>query len=275
MRGCIATNRIRHGCQCPTHARRTRSPGWPVLDPCGIRETGFAVPDLSASMDAESAHRCSLRLAREFTACRDYFDVKAFGYFPRDLTLAQFQGIAATCPQDELPFSPAGGPSVRHPKEWADCWQLKRPVSSFLPTTPLGALSTCDLRAANAVFRLGCRAPVASIVVVSRSSSERVDAFVEGADPSPSSCPMEMRLGRNWAKVRAKATRRSLPAPVQGTTRTHPSAMREPRDAGFLQTDLRTAGQKLLKAKEELDGVRGKLTQQVPHAAIAWRFIGA
>jgi len=46
----------------------------------------------------------ALALSRELMTARDYFELKAFSYFPRDFTYAQFEALAFASEPSTLPF---------------------------------------------------------------------------------------------------------------------------------------------------------------------------
>jgi len=74
------------------------------VNPNSAAVTGVTQLNLSSEIDAAEAERLSLGLSRRYMDIDDYFDLKAFSYYPRDYTRADFdQDVAASDPA-RLPF---------------------------------------------------------------------------------------------------------------------------------------------------------------------------
>lgn len=68
--------------------------------------TGVTQLNLSSEIDAAEAERLSLELSRRYMNANDYFDLKAFSYYPRDYTRLDFDRDLAASEPTRLPFRP-------------------------------------------------------------------------------------------------------------------------------------------------------------------------
>lgn len=75
------------------------------VSPGDLDSHGFTELHLSASMSHEDAVGAASALSRSVMSARDYFDLKSFSYFPRDLTFDQFSASLSERNQANLPFA--------------------------------------------------------------------------------------------------------------------------------------------------------------------------
>ena len=65
---------------------------------------GYTHLHLSQEVSFEYVKEMSLALCQSFMSMRDYYDLKVFGYFPRNYTFEQFVADARTLESDKAPF---------------------------------------------------------------------------------------------------------------------------------------------------------------------------
>lgn len=74
------------------------------VDPASAARSGLTSLHLSAEIDADAAEAASLELTRRYMDEDDYFDLKAFSYFPRDYLRSDFDADVAASETAALPF---------------------------------------------------------------------------------------------------------------------------------------------------------------------------
>lgn len=67
-------------------------------------DDGYCRVELSPQISAQAAERMGLELSQELMSARDYFDLKMFSYFPRDMSLERFSSMAAQSEAGTRPF---------------------------------------------------------------------------------------------------------------------------------------------------------------------------
>jgi hypothetical protein len=82
----------------------TLAEGGAVVDLGQIELEGYCRVAPSREVSAWQADSMALALSRELMTARDYFELKAFSYFPRDFTYAQFEDLAFASEPSTLPF---------------------------------------------------------------------------------------------------------------------------------------------------------------------------
>lgn len=97
----------RHGRATFDFLNEIRNLGARPVSPWSLDSQGFAELHLSERMTNEEAIGAASVLSRSLMSARDYFDLKAFNYFPRDLTFDRFIASLSGRNQSNLPF--AGG----------------------------------------------------------------------------------------------------------------------------------------------------------------------
>ena len=74
------------------------------VDPDSAAVTGVTQVNLSSEIDAPKAERLSLELSHRYMNADDYFDLKAFSYYPRDYSRLDFDRDLAASDLARLPF---------------------------------------------------------------------------------------------------------------------------------------------------------------------------
>jgi len=69
-----------------------------------IEETGITYLNLSSEITFDRANLLSIYIAKKFMSQQDYFDLKSFGYYPRDFTYSDFIKHISQVKQETLPF---------------------------------------------------------------------------------------------------------------------------------------------------------------------------
>ncbi|MBX3456319.1 radical SAM protein [Ferrovibrio sp.] len=80
------------------------SQGARPVDPNSAQHTGVTHLHLSDTLDADAAEGESLRISRRYMTRDEYFELKAFSYYPRNYTRTDFDADIANSPKDRLPF---------------------------------------------------------------------------------------------------------------------------------------------------------------------------
>ena len=93
-----------HGPKANAYLNRLTAFGAAVVDRGSIEREGFGHLHLSRDISHDRACALSLAIAREFMTDRDYFDLKAFSYLPRDYTYESFRKEVAESEVETLPF---------------------------------------------------------------------------------------------------------------------------------------------------------------------------
>lgn len=75
------------------------------VDPDQAEAEGISQLHLSSTFDAEAAEAASLELSREHMTADDYFDLKAFSYYPRTYDRTDFDADVAGTDRTLLPFT--------------------------------------------------------------------------------------------------------------------------------------------------------------------------
>ncbi len=78
--------------------------GATVVDEETLDRDGYAQLHLSSEVDHDFATQFSSDLAREYMTARDYYDLKAFSYLPRDYSWDSFRKDISSVSPDRLPF---------------------------------------------------------------------------------------------------------------------------------------------------------------------------
>jgi len=78
--------------------------GATLVDPASLETYGYGFMHLSKDIDAERAQHLCASIARKFMEAKDYYDLKAFSYFPAMFTFSEFLALAQKCNPDDLPF---------------------------------------------------------------------------------------------------------------------------------------------------------------------------
>lgn len=89
-----------------THSVKSEfeSLGATVVEEEALDRDGYAHLHLSSEVDHDFATQFSSDLAREYMTARDYYDLKAFSYLPRDYSWDDFKKEICRVPPDRLPF---------------------------------------------------------------------------------------------------------------------------------------------------------------------------
>lgn len=66
---------------------------------------GYSDLNLSKNFSNERAISTALEISRELMSERDYYDLKSFNYFNRNLNFSKFHQVTTTAPKESLPFS--------------------------------------------------------------------------------------------------------------------------------------------------------------------------
>ncbi len=66
---------------------------------------GYADVNLSNQISNETAKKLSINISKSFMSSMDYYDLKAFNYFPRSFDYNSFLQLARSADQALLPFS--------------------------------------------------------------------------------------------------------------------------------------------------------------------------
>ena len=78
--------------------------GAALVHPESLDIQGYGFIHLSKTIDSELAQQLSASVARYFMKAKDYYDLKAFSYFPTKFTFSDFLAVAQRCNPDDLPF---------------------------------------------------------------------------------------------------------------------------------------------------------------------------
>lgn len=81
--------------------------GAKVVSDTDLDAQGFADIHLSKEFSHQDAISAANEIARNFMSAKDYFDLKSFNYFSRELTYENFNALAIDVPEHGLPFRPA------------------------------------------------------------------------------------------------------------------------------------------------------------------------
>lgn len=65
---------------------------------------GYTTVNLSESLPFDSVEECRVKISKMFMTSEDYFDLKAFSYFPPSFTRKEFDAICLTSDTSKLPF---------------------------------------------------------------------------------------------------------------------------------------------------------------------------
>lgn len=95
---------FRYGAGTDALLREFEAHGAHAIDEKAIDRDGFTHLHLSSEMSHEEARAESLRLSRSFMTERDYFDLKSFSYFPRDLSWPDFRAMLIESPNPNYSF---------------------------------------------------------------------------------------------------------------------------------------------------------------------------
>jgi hypothetical protein len=79
--------------------------GASLVDPSAPDRDGYALMNLSPSMDHAAANQHSISISKSFMTARDYYDLKSFTYLPRGYSFEDFQRDAECIDESLLPFS--------------------------------------------------------------------------------------------------------------------------------------------------------------------------
>lgn len=79
--------------------------GATVTDPCGLENNGFSYLNLSNDIDFSLAKKIAIKLSQKMMTAKDYYDLKKFGYFPRDYLMNQFFNDLKKIDPRNLPFT--------------------------------------------------------------------------------------------------------------------------------------------------------------------------
>jgi glutamate synthase domain-containing protein 1 len=88
-----------------------------AVDPRAADTCGITVVHPSDEIDAEAAEAISLDLSRRYMSQDDYFELKAFSYYPRHYCRADFDADVMACDSARLPFRVSGSTSSQESKE--------------------------------------------------------------------------------------------------------------------------------------------------------------
>ncbi len=94
----------RYGQTSHDFLQEIKSYGAKAVCEADLDHKGFAEMHLSDEFSHQAAKTASLRLSKEFMSAQDYFDLKSFSYFSRELTFDEFMKNLKGIPHDLLPF---------------------------------------------------------------------------------------------------------------------------------------------------------------------------